>query len=339
MNIRKLPSGKWNVRVYVGRDANGKIKHKSITAETKQEAIRQAALYDMSVSEDMNVAKMVERYIETKRAVLSPSTYRGYSAIYNTKIKTSTFGACKISVLTSQKVQRWISDISRDHSPKSVKNAYGVFTAALDMFAPGKRFSVQLPQPRKADLHTPSTDEVNKVIEIARKKNPELYKAILLGAIGMMRRGEIAALTQDDLDFKNNTIRINKAQVKNIDNEYETKAPKTYASNRTVVMPKFVMDALPREGKPVNLKTSHITDRFRRLMENSGLPHFRFHDLRHYAASIAASSSIGASLEAIKARGGWATDSMMKRVYINQISDEVAKDTKAINDYFTKKIK
>ena len=323
--------------MYIGRDANGKTKHRSITADTKQEAIRQAALYDLDLREDTTVAQMVKLYIESKKAVLSPSTYRGNSAIYKTKIAGSIFGSCRISSLTSQKVQRWISSIAADHSPKSVKNCYGLFTAALDMFAPGKHFSVQLPQAKRPELHTPSTEEVSKVIEIAKKKNPELYKAILLGAIGMMRRGEIAALTQEDLDFKNNTIRINKSQVKNINGGYEIKAPKTYSSNRTIVMPQFVMDTLPREGKPVNLKTSHITDRFRRLMESSGLPHFRFHDLRHYAASIAASSSVGASLEAIKARGGWATDSMMKRVYINQIPDEVAKDTKAINDYFSER--
>ena len=37
---KKLPSGSYRVRVYVGASANGKKKYKSITAPTKKEAER-----------------------------------------------------------------------------------------------------------------------------------------------------------------------------------------------------------------------------------------------------------------------------------------------------------
>ena len=41
---KKLPSGKWRVQVFLGKDAEGKQIRRSITAPTKKEAEQQAAL-------------------------------------------------------------------------------------------------------------------------------------------------------------------------------------------------------------------------------------------------------------------------------------------------------
>ena len=50
---------------------------------------------------------------------------------------------------------------------------------------------------------------------------------------------------------------------------------------------------------------------------------FRFHDFRHYSASI------------MHARGGWKTDTVLKAVYRNVINDEQKKFTDKINSHFT----
>ena len=338
MKARKLKSGKWNARAYIGKDSEGKSLFRSFTADTKAEALRLAALNTFSGSKDMTVEQTIVAYLNGKKAVLSPTTFRGYMGIYHANIKDSDFATRKISQLNNRMVQLWISTVSESHSPKTVKNIYGLFCASVKHFFPSVSFDIKLPQNRQPKLHTPTTEEVKTIISIAKKKkNKELYKAILLGAIGMMRQGEIAALTAGDCDFRKNTIRITKSMARDINNEWVIKPPKNDASNRVVIMPKFVMDELPRKGRIVNLNTGLISEYFKRLVKQSGLPHFRFHDLRHYAASIAASSSVGASVEAIKARGGWATDGMMKRIYINQLGDEVDKDTKMITDYYEQK--
>lgn len=337
MKARKLKSGRYNVQVYIGTDANGKKRYKSVTADTKAEALRIASAYDTSVS-DITVGMLIDRYLTLKKAVLSPTTYRSYKGIYETNIKNNPIASVKVHALNSTIVQRWISEVSITHTPKTVKNYYGLLTAAVKMHQPGKAFSVKLPQEKPKKLHTPTTAEVNTVLALAKETRPELYKAILLGAIGMMRRGEIAALTAEDCDFDKNTIRITKAQVKTEDNKHINKQPKTDASVRVIAMPQFVMDALPKEGPIVSINATQITNQFIDLMENADLPHFRFHDLRHYAASIAASSSVGASVESIKARGGWSTDAMMKRVYINQLEDEVHKDSEKILDYYKQNV-
>ena len=40
---KKMPSGNWRVRVFLGKDKDGKKKYKSITAPTKKEAKKAAA--------------------------------------------------------------------------------------------------------------------------------------------------------------------------------------------------------------------------------------------------------------------------------------------------------
>ena len=60
---------------------------------------------------------------------------------------------------------------------------------------------------------------------------------------------------------------------------------------------------------------------------------FRFHDLRHYSASIM--HAIGILDQYIMARGGWKTDTVLKAVYRNVINDEQKKFTDKINSNFT----
>lgn len=336
MKPKKLPSGNWNVRVYVGTDEKGHSVMKSITAPTKKEAKDRAEQYTTKGS-DMRVKDMVFRYIEEREAVISPNTHRGYIGMYNASIKDNVFGSLYFFSLTDALVQRWVSGIAKDRSPKTVKNTYGLFTAATAFFYPRTYFNVKLPQAMRPRLHTPTTAEVEKVLEYAKKHNFELYKAVLLSAVGMMRQGEIAALTADDIDFDKGLVSITKSLAKTVDGDFVIKPPKTESSNRVIRLPDFVISQLPREGRVVDMNPRYMTLAFSRMVKKLDVQYLRFHDLRHYAASIAASSSIGASVETIKARGGWATDSMMKRVYINLLEDEEAKDVSQINDFYTKK--
>lgn len=336
MNAKKLPSGKWCVRVYIGKDENGKSKTKYITAPTRKEAIEKAALY-IQKGDDMRVKDIVYRYIEVRKAVLSPNTHRGYIGMYNASIKDNVFGSLYFSHVTDAFVQRWVSQLAKEKTPKTVKNTYGLFTAAVSFYYPRTYFNVKLPQAMRPKLHTPTTGEVQKVLEYAKTHNFELYKAILLSAVGMMRQGEIAALTAEDINFEKGLVSITKSLAKTADNEFVIKPPKNESSNRIIRLPDFVINQLPRHGKIVNMNPRYITLAFTRMIKKLDVGPFRFHDLRHYAASIAASSSIGASVETIKARGGWATDSMMKRVYINLLGDEEDKDVSLINDFYEKK--
>ena len=86
----------------------------------------------------MTLYEAVGRYIDLKRAVLSPSTLTGYTAIQKTYF-SGDFGKHMLSSLTNIVVQTWVSDLSVIRSPKTVRNAYGLLSATLDVFMPDRK--------------------------------------------------------------------------------------------------------------------------------------------------------------------------------------------------------
>ena len=87
-----------------------------------------------------------------------------------------------------------------------------------------------------------------------------------------------------------------------------------------------------RKGAIIHVTPDRLSNMFRQALLKTGLPHFRFHDLRHYAASIM--HAIGVPDQYILQRGGWSSDNVMKTVYRNVIDMENVRQTKKINEHF-----
>lgn len=327
MNARKLPSGRWQSKVYVGA-VDGKKIFRSVTADTKKDCLIQAAKIQEDARQDvprMTVDQAVEKYIDTKRGVLSPSTVLGYTRKKNQYITGRPIGSCRLDMLSNQKIQAWISDISAGRSRKTVQNVYGLFTATVAMFCPDKRFSVRLPQGKKYTGYVPSTEEVMKVLAYAKENNDRLYRACLLSAFGTFRRGELACLTADDI--KGNEIHVTKDMVLGDDGKYTVKLPKTTDSIRVVPMPAWVIAEMPAEGLLVGYNPDEITKWFIRMLRKIDVPHFRFHDLRKHAASLMALS--GVSMAGIQKLGGWSNMRTPQDIYIKALSDAHERETRA----------
>ena len=145
---------------------------------------------------------------------------------------------------------------------------------------------------------------------------------VLLAALCGLRRSEIAALTWDDIDLEEGTIRINKALGVTEDG-YALKAPKTYAGYRKAEIPervKIVLQRLSEERKPITeLNIQTMTNKFPNELQKAGLPRFRFHDLRHYFASTLLALGVP-DLYVIKIIGH-STTSMLEH-YQHVLSDE-----------------
>ena len=335
---KKKANGQWRVTVYDYKDSTGRIHQKTFTAETKLEAERLANEYkDGPRLSDLTVGEAVKGYIDSKKNVLSPSTHRSYSSIYRTHFESSRFGGIKLSSLDNITVQRFISDL--DLNPKTVRNVSGILTASIKMYMPNKSFVITLPAQKRPELHTPTTDEVNTLIN-SIKNDRELYICVMLCAFGPMRRSEACAIRYDDIDNKTNTITVRRARVQEASQKWVYKdMPKTGTSYRALIYPSEVVDAIGRGFGYVITKSTPqaLTQRLSHALKRAGLPDFRLHDLRHYSASIL--HAIGIPDQYIMARGGWKTDNVMKRVYRDTLSDvEKEMNQKAV-DYFEQSIK
>lgn len=331
---KKLKSGNWRCLAYSYTDAGGKRHYESFTAETRKEAEFLAAEFmrdkDKKIKTgNMTVCEAVENYITVKQNVLSPSTVRGYNSIVKNYISGNFIGNLPIRKITSVDTQRWVSELTAQVSAKTVRNSYGLLTAALEMFAPDMRVKATLPQLKDTGLYIPNDDDINRLLEHIRGK--ELEIAVLLAAFGPMRRGEICALESSDIH--GNIITVNKSMVLTPSGEWIIKQPKTMSSYRTIEFPWFVIDRLSGiDGRIIKATPDQISGRFKRAIRFSQSPKFRFHDLRHYSASIM--HAMGIADQYIMDRGGWASDRVMKRVYIGTIEAEKKKATGTILEHF-----
>lgn len=330
----ELPSGSYRCQVLDYTDPDGKRHYKSFTAPTKAEAQFLAAQWRTNRTEEKNpkltVYEAVDRYIKMKDSVLSPSTIAGYKRMHKNYFNNE-FGRTDLNDLKNTDIQIWIGDLAERLSPKTVRNINGLFQASIEMFLPDFHFTTTLPAKTKPELYCPSDEDVKKLLK--HISGTELEIAVLLAAFGPLRRGEICALTNKDI--KGNIISVSKSMVLGPDREWIIKQPKTYGSYREVEFPDFVIEKTNGiKGRIIQASPDNISERFRRALDTAGLPHFRFHDLRHYSASIM--HAIGVPDQYILQRGGWSSDNVMKTVYRNTIDLEKARQTKKINKHFQK---
>lgn len=327
----ELPSGSYRIQVFDYTDENKKKHYKSFTAPTRKEAEFLALQWQNNKPEsitDITIYDSVSRYIDSKRGVLSPSTIRSYEGMQKNYF-SKAFGSLLLKEINNTVIQVWISDLSKDLSPKTVRNVHGLLTPALEMFLPDFRLKTTLPAKKKPELYTPSDEDIKKLLDHIEGRELEL--AVLLAAFGPLRRGEICALTADDI--KGNIVHVNKSMVLGPDGLWHVKQPKTYGSYRQVEFPYFVIQKLKGiDGQIIRATPDRISSRFIRAVEATKLPHFRFHDLRHYSASIM--HAIGVPDQYILQRGGWSSDNIMKSVYRNVIDAEATKQNKKIINHF-----
>ena len=330
---KKLPSGMWRVQVYSHTDENGKKIRESFTAPTKTEAEMMAAQFansrDRQRAADLTVKEAVQKYIDLNEAVLSPATVTGYTLalqrmkpIYNLRIRK----------IASADVQKFISDMTSDYSPKTIKNTYGLLHKALTFFDPDLVLRVHLPKQKKKTAYSPSSEDVVVLFENASRR---LQLAIALAAFHSFREGEIGALKFKDLE--GNRLHVHADLVKDRNGVWIYKEyPKTDDSDRYAKLPQYLVDFIGT-GDPeeyiVGWKPGTISKRFYELKKKLGIE-VRFHDLRHYYASVAAGIVKIPDIYTASF-GGWAASgTTMKSVYQNKIVSMEDMYADKMNEYF-----
>lgn len=333
---KKLPSGAYRCLIFDHME-DGKRKYKSFTAPTKKEAEYNAAQYIMnrdrkkSTLPEYTLYDAIENYCDLKSNVLSPSTIREYRRMQ--KYNFTSIQDIRLKDIDANDIQLWVNEFSKSHSPKTTSNAYGLVRTVLDAFAPEIQLRVTLPQKVPHRLYVPSDSDIKTLIKYFNENDKDMELAVCFAAFGTLRRSEVCGLEAGDIN--GNTVTVQRAMVENGAGDWVIKTTKTVSSTRIVEMPQFVIDKCPKEGRIVNLNPSQITHRFARSLRRLDIPAFRFHDLRHYAASIM--HAIGVPDQYIMQRGGWSsdrTDRTLKAIYRGTIEEYTQRYTDMTLSHF-----
>lgn len=313
MRIEKLPSGSYRVRQQVdGRRISITLPYKP----TKKEA--QQLIDDKRTGKDklkLTFDAAATQYINGKRNTLSPSTIRGYESLR--KNMPENISHALIGGLSAWDIQKYINDLSADHSPKTVRNHHGFISSVLDAFRPDFVLHTNLPQKEKKSIYLPTDAEIKKIFEYVSGTKYEI--AFRLACYGL-RRSEICALTPADLD--GDVLTISKAMVQNESYEWVVKTTKTVDSTRTVILDDGLCDLIRQSESIYSGNPHNLYDHLQLVLRDLGIAPFSFHVLRHYYASTA--HAMGMPDAVIMATGGWKTDHVMKSVYRHEKRDQVA---------------
>lgn len=347
--IEKTKTG-YRVRVSTGeRQKNGSYKYVSLFAPTKAEVRRLLSDFEDNREKALaayaagrvTLAKAMDDFLDTCRSAgRSPSTIRGYVTI-----RRNSFPALEerpLSSITRADVQAtvngWVADGA---TPKSVQNRLAFLSAVMrhaDVEPPLSK--LVLPEKQEKELTLPQDEDVQRALFYLNAHNPKMYLAVVIAATLGLRRGEIAALTMDDFDFDAGTVSVTKSVAMDEHGQLVTKQPKSRKSKRVIRgVDSLVLNAVKRYGQPapaplVGLTPNAITMGYIHLRERINVPG-RFHDLRHYAASVMA--ALGVPLTYAQERMGHATLDMLNRVYLytldkkrDAVADQIASHNAAV---------
>jgi integrase len=210
--------------------------------------------------------------------------------------------------------------------------------------------------PKKA-LNTPPPERVQAVIELAEESPASLHWAelITLAALTGLRRGELCGLQWGDVDMEGSMVTVLRSiwQTSEGGRKWGTKDPKTHQIRRLLLDPvamtvlsrrlerleadatlaevevdwvdAFVFAPDPITHPPVPLLPSAVSPAFRRLCQKmegrTGEPWpYRFHDLRHYAATELFAAGFNA--RTVADRLGHADPALTLRVYAHDTEDQ-----------------
>lgn len=257
----------------------------------------------------MTVSEAIDRYIESKTAVLSPSTIYGYKKANQRYLYI--LHDIKLFQLDQELIQRAVNKLSYCYSPKTVRNAYGLLHASLQMFAPDFVYRISLPQKIKTSFYVPDEEEIKVIYKLI--KNTELEIPFLLASQCGLRPSEICALTQDCVT--NDGLEIRKAVVINEYGREVYKPPKSYAGYRTMpISPSLrkILSAVP-DKRICAISSNKISRDWNNFLRKHGLHIFRFYSLRHYYASQAL--LLGIPQKYIAELMGHSSTDMIEKVY------------------------
>ena len=319
-NIYRRRDGRWAARVSAGyRDwkrtrvwlygqTRAEVAAKLMTA---LQAHRQGTL---PLPARLTVAQYLTRWLEDcGRARLRPRTYASYAQVIRLHINPG-LGRIALQRLTPAEVQHWLKERQRfGAGPRTCQYARAILRSAL---AQAVRWGyitrnvatlVDSPRVPRHEIQPLSPDQARTLLFQAREHRLGALVTVAL-SLGL-RLGEALGLRWEAVDLETATLHVRVA-LQRVAWSWQLVEPKSERSRRSIALPDVAVSALrehrvrqleerlaagsrwqengfvftSRTGTP--LEPRNVTREFHGLLADAGLPRFRFHDLRHTAATF-----------------------------------------------------
>lgn len=364
------PSGKkrYGFNLYVGVDetTGHSIQIRKQGYKSKKEAQEAYLNYQLKVVKG-------EYIPESKGHITFYKLYKMWLKIYRETVKTSTYATTtryfddhilkqlgskyidKLTVLDCQKaVNIWFNDAPKTYKRfmRYTNNVLNYGINNLELISKNPMNKVIPPKAKNkpkpfTDFY--SKDELNIFLRDAKEYNFKYFVFFRLLAYSGMRKGEALALKWSDINFKDNTISINKDVTVGLNNELYEDTPKTENSFRNLNMDAATMEYLKEyrlmQQKNMlklgynflnsdNLLFSTINNGYLSMSKprqwnvaickKYKLRRIKIHGFRHTHASLLFEA--GASMNEVKARLGHADINTTMNIYTH-VTDDQKKDT------------
>lgn len=255
----------------------------------------------------MTFGDFVDTYIEDMKPRLRENTWKTKKAIIYKKI-LPYFKDKKLSEITAPDIVAWQNEIMRhkdahgnNYSQTYLKTIHNQMSAilnhAVNMYGLKTNMARRVGNmgkeiPRELNFWT--REEYEKFAETIADKE-ESYMAFEILYWCDVRLGELLALTPEDFNFEDSTLRINKSYQR-LNGEDVIIDPKTPKSNRTIYMPEFLtveiktylsyLYEVGSEERIFHMSKSFLHHEMDRGVKASGVKRICIHDLRHSHVSL-----------------------------------------------------
>ncbi|OOM74569.1 putative prophage phiRv2 integrase [Clostridium puniceum] len=303
-SVTKRKDGRWQGVVDIPTLTNKRVR-KYVYAPTRQECRKKvnALIEEIEGNGMINPSKakfkeFSEIWLNTYCVNLSPTTVNEYKRSVD-KYACAYLGDHLMTKILPINIQEMINEFSKAHSRKTCKNLLSILSAIFNYAKLNKILKnnpcdgVRLPNNKKVyKYYIYNEDEFNTLLDVVTGTKEEI--PILLAALCGLRMSEIMGLTWDDIDFNKRIISIQRANV-HVKGEVIEKNTKTKTSYRKIIAPRYVIERLSlykgvgyvypkKDGSAEN--GNNYSNRFSRMLKKNKFPHTRFHDLRHFNATM-----------------------------------------------------
>ena len=290
---QKRADGRYSRQIYLGKDASGKRKYKTVYADTDREAQRLAEEYRAALGKSLDpeqskatLGQLYDNLIAVKKAKgIGQKSLDRYEDNRNSWDPLKDLPAGELKASDFQRVLNELADWHDGKPPlshftltnlrSSAKAAYELAIPEIVLYNPLVKTTAPAgapPEPRE-----PISEEQQQWI---RETPHNAQRAAMLLLYSGLRRGEATALTWADVDLADATITVSKGYDFA---DKKSKNPKTAAGVRVVSIPKVLVDYLKTQQDGClyvlhNSKGNRLTPTFR-------LPDLH-HLLRHLSKKI-----------------------------------------------------